>query len=238
MTSASNTRSPLILVPGLLCDTLLWAPQIAALSDIADCWVLNPTEFDSISALAANLLERSPFENFALAGLSMGGYVALEIMRQAPARVQKLALLDTTARPELPEQTMRRRKLMDLAHNGRLDEVTQALLPALVSRARSYDTQIVGTIRTMARNIGSDAFLRQENAIIGRLDSRPHLAAIQCDTLVLCGGHDAMTPPELHREIANGIKSAKLTVVEDCGHLSTLEQPEEVSLAMRAWLKR
>lgn len=227
---------PLVFIPGLLCDSLLWAPQIGALSDIADCWVASPTGADTIETLAAQLLDRSPFDEFALAGLSMGGYVALEVMRQAPGRILRLALLDTSARMDTPEQTKRRHALIDLAQGGRFAEVATELIPALVNRARSYDPQIVGTIRAMARNVGKDTFYRQESAIIGRIDSRPHLAAIQCPTLVLCGHQDAITPPAMHQELAGGIEGAKLVVIEDCGHLSTIEQPEEVNAALRAWL--
>jgi len=187
--------------------------------------------------LATEILEHSPFEEFALAGLSMGGYVALEIMRRAPARVKKLALLDTNARADTSEQTARRRTLVDLAEHGKLAEVTEQLIPALINRARSGDPQILGTIRTMARNVGKDAFCRQESAIMRRVDSRPHLSAIQCPTLILCGHQDAMTPLALHEEIADGITHARLIVVEDCGHLSTIEQPEEVNVALRTWLE-
>ena len=230
------SQIPVVFIPGLLCDSLLWAPQIGTLSDIADCWVASPTGADSIESLAAQLLERAPFPQFALAGLSMGGYVALEIMRQAPGRVLKLALLDTSARADTPEQTERRHALIDIARRGRFAEVTNLLLPALVNRARSYDRQIVGTIRAMARNVGEEAFYLQESAIIRRIDSRPHLAAIRCPTLILCGHQDAITPPALHQELASGINGAKLVLIGDCGHLSTIEQPEEVNLALRAWL--
>ena len=229
-------KTPLLLIPGLLCDSLLWAPQIQALSDIADCWVPSPTNHETIKGIAQELLERSPFEIFALAGLSMGGYVALEIMRQAPARVRKLALLDTNARADTPLQTERRRDLVSLAQRGKFDEIIKILLPGLVNRARSYDPQILGTIRTMARNVGLDAFYRQETAIIHRIDSRPFLRDITCQTLILCGRQDAMTPPDLHEEIARGIPVATQVVIENCGHLSTIEQPEEVSLALRHWL--
>ncbi len=231
-------RIPLVFIPGLLCDSLLWAPQIGALSDIADCWVASPTGADNMETLAAELLERSPFEEFALAGLSMGGYVALEIMRQAPARVLRLALLDTSARADTPEQIERRRILIDLARRGRFAEVTKELLSALVNRARSFDPEIVATISAMARNVGKEAFYRQESAIIRRVDSLPHLEAIRCPTLVLCGHQDAITPPALHQELASRISGAKLVVIEDCGHLSTIEQPEEINVALRAWLMR
>ena len=230
------SKTPLILIPGLLCDALLWAPQIGALSDIADCWVADSACAESVGQLASDLLRRSPFPEFAIAGLSMGGYIAMEVMRQAPHRVRKLALLDTNARADTPEQTARRLALMDLAKTGKFTDVPSTLLPALINRARSYDPQIVGTVFTMARNVGADAFLMQEAAIIGRADSRPSLGAIQCPCLVLCGRQDAMTPPSLHEEIAARIPRATLTVVEDCGHLSTIEQPEEVNLAMRRWI--
>jgi pimeloyl-ACP methyl ester carboxylesterase len=189
-----------------------------------------------VESLAADLLDRSPFAEFALAGLSMGGYVALEIMRQAPARVLKLALLDTNARQDTSEQSERRLVLIDLARRSRFAEVAKLLLPALVNRARSHDPQIVGTIQTMARNVGVEAFYRQQSAIIGRIDSRPHLKAIRCPTLILCGHQDAITPPPLHQELADGIDGAWLVIIEDCGHLSTIEQPEEVNTALRAWL--
>ena len=236
MSNATAPKTPLVLIPGLLCDALLWAHQIGALSDIADCWVANPIVSESIRDMAATVLETSPFENFALAGLSMGGYVALEIMRQAPSRVLNLALLDTSARADTPEQTRRRHALVGLARGGKFTEVVKLLLPALVNRARSYDPEIVGTVWAMARNVGEQAFYRQESAIIGRIDSRPHLGAIDCPTLLICGRQDAITPPELHEELASGIKDAKLNIIEDCGHLSTMEQPEEVSAALRSWL--
>ena len=236
MSNANRPKTPLILVPGLLCDSLLWAPQIGALSDIAECWVANPIHSDNMKGIAAELLNRSPFEEFALAGLSMGGYVALEILRQAPSRVLKLALLDTSARADTLEQTDRRRALIDLARRGKFPEVIEVLLPVLVNLARSTDPKVVGIIRTMARNVGEEAFYRQEAAIIGRMDSRAHIGAIHCAALLICGRQDALTPPELHQEIANGIKGAILSIIEDCGHLSTIEQPAKVNAALRAWL--
>lgn len=229
-------RTPLILVPGLLCDSLLWANQIGALGDLADCQVANPVNHDSIKGMASDVLHRTPFPRFALAGLSMGGYVALEIMRQAPDRVLKLALLDTSARPDTREQTERRQALIRMAQNGKFELVVQTLIPALLGRARSEDPPIVGAVRTMARNVGIDAFYRQEAAIIGRIDSRPFLPSIQCATLLVCGRQDAITPVELHQELAGGIKGSILKIIDDCGHLSTMERPEHVSACLREWL--
>jgi pimeloyl-ACP methyl ester carboxylesterase len=229
-------RTPLVLVPGLLCDALLWQHQVQGLAEVADCWIADHTQSETMRGTAADILAAAPFERFALAGLSMGGYVAMEMMRQAPERVTRLALLDTSARPDTAEQAERRRAFVDLANRGRFMSVTDALLPLLLHRARTADAALVATIRTMARNIGRHAFVRQQQAIISRADSRPLLAGIDCPALVLCGKQDQLTPPDRHDEIARSIPSARLVVVQDCGHLSTLEQPEEVNGAMRDWL--
>ena len=173
-----------------------------------------------------------------LAALSMGGYVAQEIVRQAPRRVERLALLDTRARPDEPEETQRRHALMELAQQeGGFAPVTKRLLPLLVHPARVQDEPLVRTIREMAERVGLPAYLRQQRAIMGRPDFRPLLAAIRCPTLVLCGRQDALTPLAFHQEIAAAIPAAELKVIEACGHLSTLERPTEVNAALRAWLR-
>jgi len=231
-------RTPLILVPGLLCDALLWQDQVRGLADVADCWVAGHTRANNMANLARSILAEAPFDRFALAGLSMGGYAAMEIVRQAPGRVNRLALLDTSARPDTPEQTERRRAFIDLAERGRFMSVTDALLPLLIHRSHASDAALVATVRSMARNIGRQAFVRQQQAIISRADSRPLLPSITCPALVLCGKQDQLTPPDRHEEMAAAIAAASLVVVEDCGHLSTLEQPEEVNRAMRDWLTR
>ncbi len=230
------SRTPLVLVPGLLCDALLWQPQIVGLGGYADCWVADHTCSDTMRGVAQDVLSAVPFERFALAGLSMGGYVALEIMRQSPARVMRLALFDTSARPDTPEQTERRIAFLDLAERGRFMSVTDMLLPRLLNRFRQSDPGLVATVRTMARNIGKEAFVRQQLAIMSRADSRPLLPGIACPTLVCCGRQDALTPLEHHEEMAAAVPDSRLEVFEFCGHLSTLEQPEEVSRAMRVWL--
>jgi pimeloyl-ACP methyl ester carboxylesterase len=195
-----------------------------------------PVGANRIEELAAAVLHNAPFDTFAIAGLSMGGYIALEVLKQAPQRVKKIALLDTNARSDTPEQSEKRRALMAVAQGGGFGKVTEMLLPALVNRARSYDPQVVGVVRTMARNIGVTSFQEQEEAIIHRPDRRPWLKEIRCPTLILCGKQDTLTPPVLHEEMASAIKNAKLVIIEDCGHLSTIEQPEEVNSAMRSWL--
>jgi pimeloyl-ACP methyl ester carboxylesterase len=231
-----EAKPGLVLVPGLLCDALLWEAQIEALEGHIPCWVADHTRSDTMAGVAADVLREAPFERFAVAGLSMGGYVALEIVRQAAPRVDRLALLDTSARADTARQLEKRRGLIELARRGRFIGVARALLPLFLHRARLGDDELVSTVKKMAMNIGREAFIRQELAIMSRADSLPLLPAITCPTLVLCGRQDALTPLELHEEMARAIPGANLRVIEECGHLSTLERPEEVSAALVTWL--
>ncbi|HEY5597274.1 MAG TPA: alpha/beta fold hydrolase [Kiloniellales bacterium] len=230
-------RVPLALLPGLLLDRALWRAQIEGLADIAECRVADLTTQDSVADMAADVLAGMP-ARFALASLSMGGYVAFEILRQAPDRVAVLALLDTTARPDTAAQTARRRGLIKLAQNGKFKGVTRRLLPMLVHTDRLDDAALTGEVTAMAERIGRAAFLRQQTAIMARPDSRPLLARIACPTLVLCGRQDALTPLAWHMEMAAAIQEAHLVVIEDCGHLAPLERPAAVTAALRRWLGR
>jgi len=232
-----GTKQGLVLVPGLLCDELMWRPQLSALAALADCWVADHTRSETMAEVAADVLRDAPFEKFALAGLSMGGYVVLEMMRQAAHRVLKLALLDTTARADTAEQTRKRRDFIALAERGRLLGITDVLLPLLIHPSQLANRELASTIKKMAKNTGRDAFIRQERAIISRSDSLPLLSRIACPTLVLCGRQDALIPLALHEEMASGIPESKLEIVEECGHLSTLERPAETSAALARWLE-
>jgi pimeloyl-ACP methyl ester carboxylesterase len=225
----------LVLLPGLLCDTELWRDQIAGLRDIADCTVADMSRDDSIAGTAARMLEKAPAK-FALAGLSMGGYCAMEVMRQAGNRVTHLVLLDTGARADSPEQQSRRRELIELAEKGEFQGVTPRLLPLFLHPEHLKDKALVERVTAMAGRIGKDAFLRQQRAIMTRIDSRPSLADIKCPTLVLCGRQDILTPPALHEEISALIPGSRLELIDDSGHLSTMEQPAAVTALMRCWL--
>jgi pimeloyl-ACP methyl ester carboxylesterase len=231
-----TTRPGVVFVPGLLCDPRLWEAQARALAGVADCWIADATRSDTMDGLARDLLAEAPFERFALAGLSMGGYIALEVLRQAPARVTRLALLDTSARADTPEQSQKRRDFITLAERGRFLGVTDALLPLLVHRSRLADAALVAIVKAMARDIGKEAFVRQERAIMSRADSLPLLPRIACPTLALCGRQDALTPLERHEEIAAAVPAARLEIVDECGHLSTLERPAAVNAALERWL--
>ncbi|CAA7625183.1 alpha/beta fold hydrolase [Magnetospirillum sp. SS-4] len=227
---------PLVLLPGLLNDRRLWAHQAEALSATRPVLVGDLTQDDGIEAIARRVLAAVP-PRFALAGLSMGGYVAMEIMRRAPERVDRLALLDTTARPDLPEQSQRRLDAIAVARSGGFDKIMPAMLPNLLCAASLADPAITGLARDMARAVGAEAFIRQQTAIMARPDSRPGLAAIACPTLVLCGAEDTLTPPDRHREMTELIPGARLEIVEGAGHLSPMEQPGAVLAALAGWLE-
>jgi pimeloyl-ACP methyl ester carboxylesterase len=229
-------KIPLLLLPGLNATFRLWQPQIKALSDMADIWVPDTTRHDAIANLAASILAEAP-PRFALGGLSMGGYVAFEIMRRAPERVMRLALVDTQARPGDAASTQQRLRLIDLALRGGVDKVLAASpWTALVAPSRADDRALGAIIEGMARDIGAQAYARQQRLIMNRPDSRPTLAAITVASLVIVGEQDPVTPPDLSREMASGIAGARIEIIPDCGHLSSLECPEAVSRALRQWL--
>lgn len=230
-----NEETPLLLLPGLLCDAALWTYQRAALADLADIRIADFHSQDTIAAMAESVLALAP-GRFSLAALSMGGYVALEVMRRAPERVVRLALLDTSARADAPEQAARRRGLMELAEKGRFKGVTPRLLPLLIHPDRLDEANLVEAVTAMAGRVGQDAFLRQQKAIMGRSDSLSDLPRITCPALVVCGRQDALTPLDLSREIFDRLPEARLAVIEDCGHLSAMERPEAVTAELRAWL--
>lgn len=227
---------PLVLVPGLLCSARLFAPQVAALWPCGPVMVADHRREADMAAVAASVLAQAP-PRFKLAGLSMGGYIAIEMLRQAPERVVKLAVLDTSARPDTPEQTAMREKFIAMAEAGKLNEVVDTLAPRFLHRDRINDEALNRTIRDMAADTGVDAFVRQEKAIMSRVDARPLLSTIHCPTLVLVGEGDELTPPDLSKEIAAGISGARLVVVPQCGHLATLEKPEAVNSALAEWLR-
>ena len=229
------TPKHLVLLPGLLCDSALWQHQIDDLKDFCDITVMDLTRDDSIPALAERVLDEAP-SSFALAGLSMGGYVAFEILRQAPERVDRLALVDTNARPDSEEQSLNRRRLLRLAEIGTFKGVTPRLLPNLVHPSRLEDPNVAGVVMEMAERVGQDAFVRQQTAVMNRSDSRPDLDAIRVPTLVLAGREDLLSPVACQEEMMKHLPFGTLIYAEVCGHLAPLERPEVVNAAFRTWL--
>ena len=230
-----NTPLPTLLVPGLTSTPRLYEAQIPALWQFGPVMVADHRRDDSIAAIARRVLEHAP-PRFSLVGLSMGGYIAFELLRQAPRRVARLALLDTTAPPDAAEQSARRRELIELARSGRFGEIADLSYPLLVHPDRLADQPLRELVRGMAQDTGAEGYIRQQTAIMTRCDSRPDLTAIGCPTLVLVGESDQLTPPALAQEIAAGIASARLIVVPASGHLSPLEQPQRVTAELVEWL--
>ncbi len=226
---------PLVFIPGLLCDESLWAHQVQYLREIADCRVAKVTNADTIDGLARAVLDQAP-PRFALAGLSMGGIIAMAIMAIAPARVERLALVSTTARADTPEQTARRQRLIDIAESGRFAEVTPLLLPALLHPARLADQDLVAQMNAMSAAVGLAGFLRQVRAVIGRPERLGELPSYRLPTLVLVGRDDAITTLDMHEEMAARIPDSRLAIIEECGHISTLERPHAVTALLRQWL--
>ncbi len=229
-------REPLVLIPGLLQTEDFWREQVARLSDVAQC-ILPTSHFrmDSFTDMARLILAEAP-DRFALCGLSMGGYVAQEIMRQAPERVTRICLMDTSSRADTPEQTERRRALINLGKIGNFKGVTPRLLPLLLHPDKQTNKPIVDRLMNMAAEIGSDGFTNQQTAIINRPDGRADLKGYKVPALVLCGRQDALTPLELHDEMSALIPNAVQVVIEDCGHLPPMEHPNQTANALKAWL--
>ena len=227
---------PILLVPGLNCSPRLYAEQVPALGRFGPVTIADHTRDDSIPAIARRILDHAP-PRFVLAGLSMGGYVAFEIMRQASDRVLRLALLDTSARPDTPAQTQLRHQRIAKSKAGGFFEMVEENFPALVHPSRHGDAALRAVNRAMAGEIGAEVYIRQQNAIMNRADSRPTLAEIRCPTLVLVGDSDALTPPPLSQDMAKGIAAARLVTIPECGHISTLERPEAVTAALVEWLE-
>jgi pimeloyl-ACP methyl ester carboxylesterase len=225
-----------LLLPGLLNDASVFTEQVAALSTVATVEVGDLSIAETIPDMAASVLKLASAKHFVLLGLSLGGYVAFEIIRQAPERVAGLVLMDTTARPDTPEASAKREALIEQAATD-LDAVTEQLLPLLSHPDLMNLPTVRGVIQSMASGLGKAVFARQQRAIMGRPDSRPTLKGIACPTLVICGHDDQITPPELAKEIADGIKHAKLELIAECGHLATLDQPERVCDLLLGWIK-
>lgn len=232
--AAPPRLSPVVLLPGLLCDQALWRPQIEALADRVAPMVADLTLDDNVQDMARRALAAAPWR-FDLVALSMGGYVALEIMRQAPERVRSLALIDTSARPDTAERADRRRAGIESLRHGTFRGVTQPLMSELVHTSKTQGP-VAESLKAMAARVGGPAFVRQQTAILNRPDARPFLSDIHVPTLIAVGDEDRITPPEVALEMQASIPDARLHVFESCGHLPALEQPEETSALLRRWI--
>jgi pimeloyl-ACP methyl ester carboxylesterase len=231
-----DNTMPILLVPGLAGSPRIYAPVVSAMWRLGPVTVANHIRDDNMGAIARRILAEAP-PRFALAGHSMGGYIAFEIMRQAPDRVAKLALINTQARPDTLEATARRRGQIARAQAGEYHAVLGDLFLGFVHPSRHGDGSLRQLVHDMGDDIGADAFVRQQTAVISRADSRPTLAWIKCPTLVLTGDEDNTIPNLLSVEMAEGIHGAKLTILSHCGHLPQAEQPQATADALVEWLR-
>jgi pimeloyl-ACP methyl ester carboxylesterase len=231
-----DNTMPILLVPGLVCSPRIFAPVIPHLWRFGPVTVANHIRDDNMGAIARRILAEAP-PRFALAGHSMGGYIAFEIMRQAPQRVAKLALMNTQARPDTPEATTRRRGLIARVQAGEYHAMLDELFSLFVHPSRSDNADLRQLVHDMGDDVGPEAFVRQLIAIMSRPDSRPTLAWIKCPTLVLTSDEDNTVPNSLSTEMANGIPGAKFTMIRDCGHMTPPEQPQATAEALVEWLR-
>jgi pimeloyl-ACP methyl ester carboxylesterase len=225
----------LVLIPGLLNDADLWRDQIAYLSNVAVCHVADITKGETLGELAESVLATAP-RHFALAGFSLGGYVAQEIIRNAPERVTRLALLDTSIRADTPERSVVRRALDKAARApGKFHGFGDRLLTSYLDASNLFDERMAGRIRAMTERLGVETLVRQNN--IERKDGAQALRSVTCPVLILCGENDRLTPVEDHREMMNLVPHARLVIVARSGHMTPIENPKAVGQALLDWLK-
>jgi pimeloyl-ACP methyl ester carboxylesterase len=234
-------KTPLLLVPGLLCSPRLYGLQIEALKDVAEVcvpdWRQAPLSiFDSWDKTARWVVDRMPAGQFALAGLSLGGMIAVEIMQIAAERVTKLALLDTGMRSQNAAEQAVRRARIRLANEGHFELVLGLQMSRFLPAYRLPDKTLVDEVMAMCTETGVEIYKRQEELAAVRVDRRPDLPNIKCPTIVVCGRDDAATPLAFSQEIAAAITGSELIVIEQCGHLITMEKPEETNAILRKWL--
>jgi pimeloyl-ACP methyl ester carboxylesterase len=226
--------TPFLLVPGLNCDARVYGPVTPALWQYGPVTIANHLSGDGVAEIARVILAAAP-PRFALAGFSFGGYLAFEILRQARERVLKLALIDTSARQDTPELTETRQRRIALAQSGKFGPVIEQSFPASVHPDNVGESRLYSLHRTMSEANGPDVYVRHQEAIIGRPDSRPLLASIGGPTVVVVGEGDQITPPDAAREMQAGISGSSLAVIPRAGHLALLEQPELVAAALKSW---
>jgi pimeloyl-ACP methyl ester carboxylesterase len=227
-----------ILLPGLACDATVWRDQLPALAEHHAVQVSDVhTRFETLPAMAAALLAEHPGRHV-LVGTSMGGMLALEAQRQAPGRVTGMALLGTSARADTPELLKLRSDAIVLFEQGRIDDVLQANVPFVFHRDSQSRRELVDRYLDLVRRAGADRLIRQNRAVMARVDSLPLLAAVRCPTLVLCGEGDLLTPPAHSRELAEGIPGARLELLPGAGHMLTMEQPGLVNRLLLSWLQQ
>ena len=229
------TRRRVLALPGLLCDELVWTAQMAALDDIADVTIADLAGFDDLGDMAAAALATLD-GRVDVFGHSMGGRVAFEVWRQAPERVASLVVLDTGAHPAEPDEQTGRQRMLDIAANAGMEALADAWLPRMVHPDRRSDVAFMQPLRDMVMRAGPAQHARHIRALLHRPDATSLLGTITVPTLVVVGRHDEWSPVEQHERIAASIPGGRLEVIEDSGHMVTLERPDAVSTLLADWL--
>lgn len=226
----------LILIPGLLNDERLWKYQLKALSGQARIIIPEIKGYSDIKAQARHILEKAP-ENFALAGLSMGGYIAMEMLKQEPMRINKVAFLDTTWLIDEEEKRKQREDMINLSAHGRFEGVTSLILKQILAHKNLENHQLIDEIKDMAKKIGQKTFVHQQRLILSRTSSMEIFSTIQVPALCLVGAEDKITPPSVMKEMANALPKGYYCEIANAGHLPPLEQPNAVNAAMQIWMQ-
>ncbi len=226
------TKKTLMLLPGLLCDAATFAPQIAAFSDAYDVRVADFFGLDSMNAMAMRVLETAPGD-FVMAGFSMGGRVALEVMRIAPERVRGLAIFDTGVHPRSPGEEVKRQAVIDLANTQGMEALAATWLPPMLLPSTIANEKLFAELTAMVCRATPEIHEKQILALLHRPDAQPVLRTIRCPTIVLCGRQDQWSPPAQHEAIAAAIPGARLVIAETCGHFLPVEAPDVLNAALR-----
>jgi pimeloyl-ACP methyl ester carboxylesterase len=224
----------LVLIPGLICDDEVWRHAARHLSDVAACVVVPADTGDTMQQMARDVLAAAP-GRFAVAGFSMGGYVATEMLRQAPDRITRLALLDTSSRVDTPEKAEGRRRTIVDCENGRFDAVIDDFVPRLLHPDRMAEP-LADRVRAMGHRVGAATFARRHRAMLTRAGPRDVLEAFDGPVRVIMGRQDGLSPWEEHRELADWAPRGRLSIVEECGHMPPLERPQATTALLRHWL--
>ena len=228
---------PFLLIPGLNANARVYREAAEALWPHGAVTHANHLAGEGLAGIAGQILSVAP-PRFALVGFSFGGYLSFEILRQARDRVAKLALIDTSARADTPESIENRRRRIELARAGKFGLVLQQSFPNSVHPDNAEDSELMAIHRTMGETNGAEAYVRHQEAIIARPDSRSMLAGIDVPTVIIVGEADAITPPEVAREMHDGIADSRLAVIPNAGHMALLERPAAVNAALKEWALR
>jgi len=226
-----SDKTEIALIPSQLCTELLFEPQMGTLSSIGSPRIYVQRDHDSVGAMAQGVLDKAA-DKFALVAHGMGCFVAFEILRRAPERVTKLVMMSGLAPADTPKQTVRREGYLRLVEEGKFDGIIEERIPMLVNPARVNDDSVTRILRQMARDTGPDVFQRQQRAIMARADSRPTLGTISCPVLLMFGRQDGISTLDHQNEMLNAIADARLEILEECGHMMSLERPEKVNAVL------